>query len=468
MSNAAAFPQLPAGFRQRRAINWVLAGAMYAFFYMARYNFAAINAYLADQFGWTNTVLGYFDSAATLVYGCSVFLNGPLADRIGGRRAILFGAAGTALLNLLFGFGHLFLGRAAVWEGEGKLRHVVTPAHMNFGMTSTTVIALLITVWTINFYFQSFGALSIVKINAAWFHVRERGLFSGIFGILIRAGLLLAFSGSPFILALLPWQWVFWIPGACIAVLVIASYVYVQNTPTEAGLPTLDTGDGAQDEEEEEGPTGLAFVLKKVFASSTMWTIALASMMIGFVRRSVVDSWWPKYFVNVHHANAKALTSYGPYEIAAWGIAIAGIIGGLTFGSMSDRVFGGRRAPVVVIGFVGQAVVLLVFGLLNRGGAAPTTAALCIVALSFFVNGAHGMVGGAASMDFGGKKAAATAAGLFDGVQYIAGAIVGISLGRLLDTKGWGIWPFVPIPFAIAGALIMSRLWNVLPGRRAH
>ena len=71
-------------------------------------------------------------------------------------------------------------------------------------------------------------------------------------------------------------------------------------------------------------------------------------------------------------------------------------------------------------------------------------------------------------MDFGGKKAAATAAGLFDGVQYIAGAIVGVSLGKLLDTLGWGIWPFAPIPFALAGAAIMSRLWNVLPGKRAH
>jgi OPA family glycerol-3-phosphate transporter-like MFS transporter len=433
---------------------------------MARYNFTAINAYLADLFGWSNTQLGFFASATTLVYGTSVFLNGPLADRIGGRRAILIGAAGTAIFNLLFGFGHLLVAHGAKWEGEGKARHVVDPAALQFGMSSTTVISLLVTMWAINFYFQSFGALSIVKINAAWFHVRERGLFSGIFGILIRAGLLLAFSGSPFILASLPWQWVFWIPAACITALLIASYFYVQNTPTDAGLVALDTGDGAQDE--ETAPTNLRFVLKKVFANPTMWTIALASMMIGFVRRSVVDDWWPKYFVNVHHADPKALKAFVPYEIAAWGIAIAGIIGGLTFGTMSDRVFGGRRAPVVVIGFLGQAVVLLVFGLLNRGGAAPATAAFCIVALSFFVNGAHGMVGGAASMDFGGKKAAATAAGLFDGVQYIAGAIVGVSLGRLLDTKGWGIWPFVPIPFALAGAVIMSRLWNVLPGRRAH
>jgi hypothetical protein len=30
-----------------------------------------------------------------------------------------------------------------------------------------------------NMYFQSFGAVSIVKVNAHWFHVTERGGFSG-------------------------------------------------------------------------------------------------------------------------------------------------------------------------------------------------------------------------------------------------------------------------------------------------
>jgi OPA family glycerol-3-phosphate transporter-like MFS transporter len=40
-----------------------------------------------------------------------------------------------------------------------------------------------------NMYFQSFGAVSIVKVNASWFHLRERGTFGGIFGILISLGL---------------------------------------------------------------------------------------------------------------------------------------------------------------------------------------------------------------------------------------------------------------------------------------
>lgn len=459
-------PAYPPAFRRRRAQNWLLAGLMYALFYMARYNFAAVNARLAELFGWSNLQIGVVSSTATLVYGLAVFLNGPLADRIGGRRAILIGAAGAAGFNVLFGSLHLYLDRAAVWTGEGAGRHVVEQAQLRAGMTASTLLALFATLWACNHYFQSFGALSIVKINAAWFHVRERGFFSGIFGILIRLGLVLAFSGSPFILRLLPWQWVFWVPAALLIVFFLLNLLFVRDTPPEAGLPDLDTGDESAAERGEKATLGA--VLRKVFASRVTWSIAVCSMMIGFVRRSVIDDWWPKYFVNVHHADARGLAGFAPYEIAAWGIALAGIAGGLLFGWLSDHVFDGRRAPVVVMGFSGMALVLSAFALGDHARAGPYAAAAFLVSLSFFVNGAHGMIGGAASMDFGGRKAAATAAGLFDGMQYIAGSVVGVTVGRLLDRFGWSVWQLFPIPFALVGAVLMSRLWNVRPGRVAE
>ncbi|MHB8418747.1 MAG: MFS transporter [Myxococcales bacterium] len=452
-----------AAFRRRRAGNWLLAGLMYAVFYMARYNFAAVNARLAELFGWSNLQIGVVSSTATLVYGLAVFLNGPLADRIGGRRAILIGAAGAAGFNVLFGALHLFLDRAAVWKGDGAAHHLVLQAQLRAGMTTSTLLALFATVWACNHYFQSFGALSIVKINAAWFHVRERGFFSGIFGILIRLGLVLAFSGSPLILRLLPWQWVFWVPATLLLLLFLGNFLFVRDTPAEAGLAAFDTGDESPGQQAEKATLGA--VLRKVFGNRITWSIAACSMMIGFVRRSVVDDWWPKYFVNVHHADARGLASFAPYEVAAWGIALAGILGGLVFGYLSDHLFDGRRAPVVVAGFCGMVLVLSGFALGDRAGGGPFAAAIWLIALSFFVNGAHGMIGGAASMDFGGRQAAATAAGLFDGMQYIAGSVVGVSVGRLLDRFGWGVWPLFPIPFAIVGAALMSSLWNARPGR---
>ena len=460
-------PVLSAEFRRLRVINWLSLGFLYAFFYMTRYNYTAVSPILADILGWKNTELGVFETVMPLVYGLSVVLNGPFADRIGGKKAFLFGAVGVALMNFLFGLASLGVISPAVWEGTGLARHVVTPAGLGFGLSGGMILTLMAIVWGLNGYFQSFGALSIVKVNAQWFHVRERGTFAGIFGVLIRMGLLLAFQGVPLILLVLPWQYAFWIPGACVAVLFVINYFLMHNSPKDAGLGEFETGDEVEDDESK--PSSLKFVIRKVFASRVMWMIALGSMMIGFVRRSVVDAWWPKYFVDFHGANKAGFATYLPYIIATWGIALAGIAGGFVFGIASDRTFGGRRAPVIVFGFLGMVVMLALFGLSDFLNLGPVMAACCLVVLSFCVNGAHGMISGAASMDFGGKRAVATAAGLFDGMQYLAGAFVGMGVGYITTNWGWGAWHWAPIPFALVGAFLMSRLWNVMPrGRGGH
>jgi hypothetical protein len=94
--------------------------------------------------------------------------------------------------------------------------------------------------------------------------------------------------------------------------------------------------------------------------------------------------------------------------------------------------------------------------------------------MAFFIQSAHSLVGGAASMDFGGKKAVATAAGLFDGAQYLAATVVGYGMGTLLDAykdpkapgAEYDVWPLAPLPFAIIGAILIARLWYVVPGRK--
>jgi OPA family glycerol-3-phosphate transporter-like MFS transporter len=452
-------------FRRRRTANWMVLGLLYAFFYMSRYNFAATMSELSRTFGWRNFELGVFETMMPLVYGLSVVLNGPIADRIGGRKAFLFGAVGVTLMNVAFGACTLAVATPAVMTGSGHGAVLVSAAVLRGGFTPNTLLTLMATVWAINGYFQSFGALSIVKVNAQWFHVLERGTFAGVFGVLIRLGLILAFSGVPFILTVLPLRWAFWLPAAFVAVMFVANFLWMRDTPRDAGWDGMDTGEGDGGEIDDGKPARLAVVLGKVFANRTTWMIALCSMMIGMVRRSTVDSWYPKYFGEIHlGGKSSELAHYGPYQAAAWGIALLGIAGGFAFGITSDRLYGGRRAPVITYGFVGMAGMLCLLGLAGRLDLGPWVPAGCLAVLSFFVNGAHGMVGGAASMDFGGRKAAATAAGLFDGMQYLASSMVGLGMGWVLDHWGWGAWPWVPIPFACAGALVISRLWNVTPG----
>jgi MFS transporter, OPA family, glycerol-3-phosphate transporter len=456
--------QLTPEFRHRRTVNWLSLGILYAFFYATRYNYTAVAPTLADILGWKNTDLGVFETMMPLVYGIAVVLNGPFADRIGGKKAFLAGAIGVAIMNFIFGLASFAIVTPAVWEGTGMARHVITPAVLNHGLSGGMLLTLMAVVWGINGYFQSFGALSIVKVNSQWFHVRERGTFAGVFGVLIRLGLLLAFQGVPLILLAFPWQYAFWIPGLCVAVVFLVNLKWMENSPKEAGLGEFDTG-------EEVSPTderpSVKEIVSKVFASRAMWMIALGSMMIGFVRRSVVDAWWPKYFVDFHGANKSMFATYLPYIIATWGIAIAGILGGFAFGIASDRKFGGRRAPVIAFGFIGMAIVLAFFTMSDMLNWGPISAAFSLVALSFCVNGAHGMIGGAASMDFGGRKAAATAAGLFDGMQYLAGAFVGMGVGYITTNWGWGAWHWAPIPFALIGMVLMFGLWNTVPTRKS-
>jgi len=454
---------IPEGFRlkeykARRFQNWITIGFLYSLFYMTRYNFSANAPTLQSIFGWTKADLGIFETLLPLVYGLAVVINGPIADKIGGRKSFLIGSVGVIIMNFMFGAAGYLVTSPALMNGK----EVAKDAVLIWGFTKQSLLWTMAIIWAVNGYFQAFGALSIVKINAQWFHIRERGTFAAIFGVLIRFGLILSFSVTPFIASSLNWQWAFWIPAILVTVLFFLTIFLVKDTPSEAGYQGLDTGDGAIDPNEK---VKLGDVLKKVFASKTMWMIGVGSMMIGFVRRSVVDAWYPVYFKDLYGVSGTDT----PFQIAAWGIAVLGIIGGFVFGIMSDKVYKGRRAPVIVYGFIGMVVVLLLFALTDYLSMGPIVAAFMIMLLSFFVNGAHGMIGGAASMDFGGRKAAATAAGLIDGFQYLAGAFVGQAVGYITSNFGWQVWKLWPIPFAIIGAIVMMFLWNAMPkGKSSH
>lgn len=89
----------PAGFSRRRRWNWILLGVTYAFLYMARFNLVA----LKDAGVITREEFGLIDAAGGVTYGLSFVINGPLADRFGGRFTMLVAIAGAAVANALIG-----------------------------------------------------------------------------------------------------------------------------------------------------------------------------------------------------------------------------------------------------------------------------------------------------------------------------------------------------------------------------
>ena len=160
-----------AWFMTRRFINWFPLGMTYAFLYMARYNLTVSKTAMGSLM--SNQDFGYIFGIGTLVYGLSFLVNGPLVDKIGGKRGIIIAAVGAAAANIVLGvLTYLVI--------MGRL-------HLNLVLAFSAIYA-------VNMYFQSYGAVSIIKVKAYWFHVRERGVFGAIFGTLISFGVYFAFD----------------------------------------------------------------------------------------------------------------------------------------------------------------------------------------------------------------------------------------------------------------------------------
>lgn len=424
-----------AAFRVRRFWNWFPVGLTYAFLYMGRYNLNAVASgrHLLFDKKQFSTIYAW----GTLAYGFSFVLNGPLTDRLGGKRTILIAALGAMAANVAMGL--LATGVAPSPQGHPEL---------------VTTFALF---YALNMYFQSFGAVSIVKINSAWFHLRERGTFGGIFGILISLGLYFAFDWCGLIARHYSFQWVFYIPAAILGLFALLSFLLVRDTPSQAGHRDFDTGDASSG---DEGPRLPVFeVARRMLRNPAILTIALVEFCSGYLRNAILQYYKP--FV-------RDLGRAHDFVASHWGMlnCTAGIAGGMVAGVISDRLFHSRRGPVSAV----------LYGVMIAGAIAmfvtlsSSAVGWVVVVMSLAIIGVHGMLSGTASMDFGGRKNTGIAVGLIDGFVYLGVALEAVILGNVLP-KGeaarqvthWWTWPAAILPAAIVGFLLALRLWNAKP-----
>lgn len=419
-------PEHARAFRLRRFANWFPLGLTYATLYMGRYNFNVFKGRFGALYHFDKAQVGVIATAGFWTYALAVLCNGPLADRIGGKKAILIGALGAAALNLCIGL--LFL---SGWQ--------------------TKLIVGLSLLYACNCYFQSFGALSVVKVNAPWFHVRERGFFGGLFGCMISLGYTLALTVGGFLLAHFPIWIVFVVPAGALCVMAAVDFFLVADTPGRAGYRDFATGDASSG---DEAPVDFAYLLRRVFTNPVLLTLAAAEFCTGFVRQGLL-LYYVEFLGEVHGVKLGSAL----FGLASTGVTAGGIVGGLLCGFLSDRLFQSRRAPVALIFYLGQAVSLLWLGSTRS----PVLASALVGFSCIWIFGVHGMLSGTAAADFGGSKAAASAAGMLDGVQYLASGFTGFGLGWVLKTFGWSVWSASLIPFSLLGAAIVARLWNAKP-----
>jgi MFS transporter, OPA family, glycerol-3-phosphate transporter len=462
-------PKHSAAFRLRRFLNWFPLGLAYAFLYMGRYNLTVAKNALGDLM--SKAEFGEIFGVGAVVYGFSFLINGPLTDRIGGRRTMLIGIFGSVVMNVLMGL-MLF--------GASK------------GFAPVSAFWAFVVLYAINMYFQSFGAVAIVTVKAPWFHVRERGTFSTIFGVMISLGVYFAFDWGAAVVAAtrgaitgeLGWVsrsvqwlfgvggtgvdqnwWVFFAPAVFLTVLWVVLLAFLRDTPKDAGFENFETGEGSVSANGERLPIKTIFF--RIISHPVLVVICGIELCSGVLRNGVMH-WYTFFAKETGFASSFWVTQN-------WGLMllIAGVAGSVLTGWASDRFFGSRRAPMAAI-LYGAMLACTVLMCLTLGGDLWLVGSAVIV-ISMSVIGVHGIMSGTSTVDFGGTKNAGAAVGIVDGLVYLGTALQSFAAGHMTptgdaakDPANWIGWPAFLVPFAVIGLVLAVRIWGSLPSKVAQ
>lgn len=395
----------------------------YSTFYLCRVNMSIAVPGIMDEFGYSKTAMGGVMTALLIAYAAGQFINGQLGDKFGARKLITLGILVSALLNIAFGF---------------------SPG-----------ITVMIAIWALNGYFQSMGWAPSVKTIANWFPPYIRGKMGGLLGSSYQIGNAYSWALAGFVTGLLGWRWAFWVPAIIFIISGIHWYIRSRNAPEEVGLPTIENETNkVEPQVGEDHHLGFGYTLKLVATSRSIWVLAFGLFFLNIVRYGFM-SWAPTYMFEVQ----KATISTAAYKAIA--LPIAGSLGALCAGWLTDKFFQSRRAPVATV----MLLLLSVFAWLYPQVPAQSwlLSLLCLLAIGFMTYGPHVLIVGIMPMDLGTRKASSSVAGFVDGFGYIGAGLTGVFSGWLIDNYSWDAAFNLWVISAAIAAVLMIILWKYKP-----
>lgn len=405
---AAPLPAQQVAPTYRRLRLEVFAGifAGYAGYYLVRTNLAlAIPDLLREYPQFTKTELGSALTGLSIAYGLSKFLMGSVSDRSNPRYFLPLGLLLSSALMATFG---------------------LVPA----ASASLLVIAA---VQVLNGWVQGMGWPPCGKSMVHWFSTRERGFTVSVWNTAHNVGnglvALLAVAG---VALFHDWRAKFYFNAMIAAAVAVGVFFLLQDTPQSRGLPPIEKFKNdyppGYDAESERILSFREILLGYVLSNRYLWAIALANAFCYFVRYGVVN-WIPTYLqIAKGFSFEQSSLGWTLYEGAA-------IPGTIACGLISDRCFGGRRAPATMLFMALTLLAVIVYWLNGKGPLWVDYAAL--FAIGFLIYGPIMMIG-LHSLDLVPKKAAGTAAGFTGFFGYVFGsAIAGTGVGWIADRWGW-------------------------------
>ena len=411
----------------------------YSMFYFVRKNFSFAMPALSAEYGITNTSFGIILSLVGIIYGVSKFLNGIVADRINARWHLVIGLCACILLNLFFGW-------------SDKLSTMITGNESGPDFINTMVVIMAILL-VLNNIFQGCGFPPCNRLLAHWVPPKELATKSAIWNpshsigaavVSVFCGYIIAKTGN--------WRYCFIFPSAVAAIGVLFIFLTLRDTPKSVGLPELENTRTELDE--DDSPAAFrAFIRKRVFRSPIVWCLAITDLFVYIVRFAVLD-WGPMFLQQRENPLSPQLSGWtiGIFEVA-------GCIGMLCAGWMSDRFFKGKSHRVCAVEMFLVALCMIALHLLPKDSS-PVLVLVLLALAGFFVYGPQAMLG-VTAVKHATKKAASTAVGLIGLMSYGSVIFTGVGLGWFSDHFGWDNLFLLMTIVAVIGGLIVSALWNI-------
>lgn len=383
---------------KRYRISLMLAVTVgYGLAYPLRLALSAVKKPLIDGNIFSATELGAIGSALLYSYALGKFFNGFLADHANVKRFFATGVLLSSLMNLL------------IWQSN--------------------ILWLWIIFWGLNGWFQGFGAPTGAVVLANWFSNRERGRLYGIWSTAHALGEGLTFIVSATLVAYFGWKAGFWAPGLFCIFVAMGIYFTLQDRPQTFGLPPVaewKNDHTAESRKEETQSSKTLKVQLKIFKIPAIWILGLSSALM-YVTRYAINSWG---FLYLQEAKGYSL-------IEAGGIlglnTLAGIVGCVAYGFISDKLFNARRPPVNLIFAAIEVAALSVIFFSPPGHPVLLTAAF--VVYGFTLSGLLAALGGLFAIDIAPKKAAGAVMG-FIGIFSYFGAGIQDQISGILIEKG--------------------------------
>jgi len=415
------------------SITWLA----YAGFYLTRKAFAVAKNELKkpEVMGLTRGDMSWIDGANSVAYALGQFLFGTLGDKLGTRAIILVGMLGSVLVSVAMGFSSTVIMMGALFAAQGLC--------------------------------QASGWAPLSKNVGEFFSQRERGSIMGFwctnyaFGGFI-ASVLAGKAAEKF-----GWRYAFFVPAIVLFFIWVLFFFLQRNRPEDVGLPPIEEYHGEKEavidpaETPAAEPEGSWKVVSEVLRNKMVWLLAMVYFLVKPTRYLLL--YWSPVYIN-------ELLGTGTASSGLLGsmFDLAGPVGTLAGGLISDRVFRSKRIPVCVISLFLLAIFMLAFRYLPATRVAIGSGMFII---GFLIYIPDSLVAGVASIDFGTKKGASTASGLVNGLGSL-GQIIGVTLpgwaGKVLG-KGHDIWNpiflWLGIALAVAGCLLLPQ-WNRMPPTR--